>query len=110
MTDLKAGFILCVLVLTCQFPVVRFPTLPTATAPYHLHSTLWSYRFAPCAMLYARFALVCVNRRKSAVKYVFRTWLPLRLCARYLFFLLSPVVSGPAFAAYCHLPTVFLSG
>ncbi len=88
---------------------------------------------------------VCVNRRKSAVKYLFRTWLPLRLCgsprgipprqkiyrfrrgiltrprssfstevifhgARYLFFLLSPVVSGPAFAAYCHLPTVFPSG
>ena len=51
-----------------------------------------------------------VNRRKPAVKYLFRTWLPLRLCARYLFFLLSPVVSGPAFAAYCHLPTVFLSG
>ncbi len=40
--------------------------------------------------------VICDNRRKSAVKY-------------FLFFR-SPVVSVPAFAAYCHLPTVFLSG
>ncbi len=40
--------------------------------------------------------IVCKNRRKSVVKY--------------LLFFRSPVVSGPAFAAYCHLPTVFLSG
>ncbi len=52
--------------------------------------------YALCAMLYARFALICVNQRESAVKY--------------LYFFRSPVVGGPAFAAYCHLPTVFLSG
>ncbi len=50
------------------------------------------------ALRYAQWALRWrIDRlRKSAVKY-------------FLFFR-SPVVSVPAFAAYCHLPTVFLSG
>ncbi len=47
------------------------------------------------SVLYGEELIVCENRRKSAVKY--------------LLFFCSPVVSGPAFAAYCHLPTVFLS-
>ncbi len=37
----------------------------------------------------------CDNLRKSAVKY--------------LLFFRSPVVSGPAFAAYCSLPAVLLA-
>ena len=57
---------------------------------------------ADCPLSYLLFVsavngrvLIGDNLRKSAVKY--------------LLFFRSPVVSGAAFAAYCHLPTVFLS-
>jgi len=51
----KAGFILCGLVLPCQFPVFRSLTLPPA--PYF-------YRFALCALLHARIAPINVGTGK----------------------------------------------
>jgi len=76
--------------------------IPPLSTQYSFPSTDDALRYAPCSMRASLFtgvknrkgselsALIGVNLR---LIYLFRTWLPLRLCARYRFFQIATSVS-----------------